>query len=106
MSVELPTNGSTFPASERTGVANSADPLDHSIRQKDTELVIVVGFFHDFPFDRARPLKAILRVFAPVEQGCRDFSSGKPFLYTLSMSEQAELFVWFSGCNGRCTDGM
>jgi tRNA nucleotidyltransferase/poly(A) polymerase len=32
--------------------------------------------------------------------------SGKRFLYTLSMSEQAELFeIWFSGFNGRCTEG-
>jgi hypothetical protein len=36
-----------------------------------------------------------------------DFSSGKRFLYTLSMSGQAELFeIRFSGFNGRCTEGM
>jgi hypothetical protein len=36
-----------------------------------------------------------------------DFSSGKRFLYTLSMSEQAQLFeIRFSVFNGRCTEGM
>src|SRR5258708_35471963 len=45
-------------------MANSVDPLHRSIRQKDTELVIVIGLFHDCPFGNARPLKAILRMDA------------------------------------------
>src|SRR6266404_7692137 len=45
-------------------MANGVDPLHFSIRQKNPELQIVIGFFHDCPFDRALPLKAILRVDA------------------------------------------
>src|SRR6266849_3095027 len=45
-------------------MANSADPLHLSVRKKNAELLIVIGFFHDYPFDNALPPKAILRVDA------------------------------------------
>ena len=45
-------------------MANSADPLHHSIREKDAELVIVIGFSHDCRFGNALPLEAILQVDA------------------------------------------
>src|ERR1700722_18015348 len=45
-------------------MANSMDPPHFSIWKKNAELQIVIGFFHDCPFDRALPLKAILRVDA------------------------------------------
>src|ERR1700676_381418 len=48
----------------KDGMANSVDPLHLSVRKKNTEFLIVIGFFHDCPFDRARPHKAILRVDA------------------------------------------
>src|SRR5277367_4057870 len=45
-------------------MANSADPLHLSVRKKNAELMIVTGFFRDYPFDLALPLEAILRVDA------------------------------------------
>src|SRR5580704_8070141 len=45
-------------------MADSADPLHLSVRKKDAELLIVIGFFHDCPFDHPRPLNAILRMDA------------------------------------------
>src|SRR5258708_5192200 len=45
-------------------MADSANPLHLSVRKKNAELVIVIGFFHNCPFDRARPPMAILRVDA------------------------------------------
>lgn len=54
------------------------------------------------------PIAAPKSLLAAIAQELkrRDFSSRKCFLYTLSMLEQAELFeIWFSGFNGRCTEG-
>src|SRR5580698_5310274 len=48
----------------KDGMADSADPLHLSVRKKDAELLIVIGFFHDCPFDHPRPLNAILRMDA------------------------------------------
>jgi hypothetical protein len=55
------------------------------------------------------PISAPKALLPGIANGMKvpDFSSGKCFLYTLSMSEQAELFeIWFSGFNGHCTEGM
>src|ERR1700683_3060565 len=57
----------------KDGMANSVDPLHHSVRQKDTELLFVIGFFHDCAVGDALPLRAILRraaseIFSP--SGC------------------------------------
>jgi hypothetical protein len=46
----------------KDGMADSVDLLHFFIWEKNAVLKIIVGFFHDCPFDRVRPLKAILRV--------------------------------------------
>jgi hypothetical protein len=55
------------------------------------------------------PIAAPKALVPAIAHGLRvpDFSSGKRFLYTLSMSEQAELFeIRFSVFNGPFTEGM
>ena len=53
-----------IPGIGKDGMANSMDPPHFSIWKNNAELQIVIGFFHDCPFDRAGPVKAILRVDA------------------------------------------
>src|SRR5260370_8935099 len=45
-------------------MADGVNPLDHAIRQNDTEIHVVIGFLQNCPLNRALPFKTIVRVDA------------------------------------------